>query len=292
MILVTGATGNVGSQVVRELRERGEAVRAFVRDGAKAAAMLGDDVELAAGDFGEPASVRAALAGVDRVFLSSASDPRKPAYEAAVVDAAADRGVELIVKASALDAAAGSPLPGLDWNGRSEDHLRRSGIPWAMLQSAWYMTNCLLPGAFAVPAGDGRVAMIDPRDVAAVGATALVGDGHAGAVYRLTGPAAITYAEAAAQLSAATGEAVEYVDVPAAALPPALAAAGMPDWLVEHLVKAFELIRAGAFEETTGDVRAVTGRAARGFAEFARDRAGGAQLAKPVGSGASSRSSR
>ena len=109
-VLVTGATGNVGSAVVHELRRRGVPVRAFVRDPVE----LPEGVEVAIGDFEDPASIRAALAGVDRVFLSSADGPRKVEHEAAVIDAAA--GVDLIVKASTLAAQVGSPLK--RWTGR------------------------------------------------------------------------------------------------------------------------------------------------------------------------------
>jgi uncharacterized protein YbjT (DUF2867 family) len=176
-----------------------------------------------------------------------------------VIDSAA--GVDLLIKASTMYAEAGSPLPPLDWNGRSEAHLRRSGVPYVVLASAFYMTNLLAAaepvrtqGILPAPAGAGRVAMIDPRDVGAVAAAVLCGSGHEGRTYRLTGPAAIGYAEIAAILG------VEYVDVPPAAAREQLVAAGMPGWLVEHLDRAFALIRDGAMEETTDTVRVLAGR--------------------------------
>ena len=193
-VLVTGATGNVGGHVVDELRGRGVAVRGFVRDPGRAAERFGGGVEIVVGDFEDPASVRGALDGADRVLLSSADGPRKVEHEAAVIDAAADAGVRLIVKASTVLAQAGSALPPFDWNGRSEDHLRRSGVPATVLRSHFYMTNLLAAaeqiragGPLVAPAGQGRVAMIDPRDVAAVAAAVLVGDGHEGRTYELTG---------------------------------------------------------------------------------------------------------
>jgi uncharacterized protein YbjT (DUF2867 family) len=272
-VLVTGATGNVGSAAIRELLERGATVRAFVRHPA---AELPAGVQRAVGDFDDPPSIRAALAGVDRVFLSSADGPRKVEHENAVIGAAGD--AELIVKASTLGARVGSPLKPFDWNGRSEAFLRDSGVPWVVLASAFYMTNLLAAadpvraqGALPAPAGEGRIAMIDPRDVGAVAAAVLTGSGHDGRRYRLTGPAAIGYDDVAAELSKATGAPVRYLDVPPAAARDGLTAAGLPDWIVGHLDGVFALIRDGAFEETTDTVRVITGREPRTFAEFARD---------------------
>jgi uncharacterized protein YbjT (DUF2867 family) len=279
-VLVTGATGNVGAHVVDELRNRGAAVRAFVRDPARAAERFGADVEVAVGDFTDQASIRGALRGVDRVFLSSADGPRKVEHEAAVVDAAAAAGVALIAKASTVSAEAGSPLPAFDWNGRSEDHLRRSGVPATVLRSHFYMTNLLAAaeqvrehGRLVAPAGQGRLAMIDPRDVAAVAAAVLVDEGHEGRTYELTGPEAVSYSDVARELSRATGATIEYVDAPEDAARQGLEASGMPGWLVEHLVGVFGLIRLGAFARTTDTVRALTGGEPRSFAQFARDNA-------------------
>jgi uncharacterized protein YbjT (DUF2867 family) len=262
-VLVTGATGNVGSHVLAELHRRGVPARAFVRSAER----FGDHGDVAVGDFEDAASIRSALDGVDRVFLASADGPQKVAHETAVIDACVQHGVGLVVKASTLHADAASPLPPFAWNGRAENHLRRSGIPAVILRSAFYMTNLL--GAFDggrlfAPAGDGRVAMIDPADVARVAATVLTGGEHAGRTYRLTGPAAITFAEAAAALGA------DFVDVPPAAAREGLIAAGQPAWLVEHLDGAFGLIRAGAFDEVTDTVRVLTGREPHTVDEFAR----------------------
>ena len=274
-VLVTGATGNVGSVVVAELRRRGATVRAFVRQPTE---RLGDDVEIAIGDFDDPASIRAALVGVDRVFLSSSDSPRKSDHEAAVIEAAAD--VELMVKASTIGAQAGAPMPPFDWNGRSEGHLRRSGTPAVVLRSGFYMTN-LLAVAEAVraqqilpaPAGEGRIAMIDPFDVGAVAAAVLTESGHDGRTYELTGPEAVGYRDVAAELSRVTGTHVEYVDVPPAAAREELVAFGMPDWLVQHLDGAFAKFRDGEFAATTDAVAVLTGRPPRTIADFLTDHA-------------------
>jgi uncharacterized protein YbjT (DUF2867 family) len=128
-------------------------------------------------------------------------------------------------------------------------------------------------GRLPAPAGSGRIAMVDPRDVGAVAAAVLTADGHEGRTYRLTGPRAVSYADVAEALAAATGHPVEYVDVPEEAAREALAASGMPGWLVEHLVGAFRMIRADALAETSDGVRALTGREPRGIADFVGDHA-------------------
>ena len=280
MILVTGATGNVGSQVVRELQARGAPVRAFVRDASRARELFGERVELAVGDFEDAGSIRAALDGVERVFLSSADGPAKVAHETAVVDAAAAAGVRLIVKCSTLLAEIGSPLPPFDWHGRITAHLRASGVPGVVLESCFYMTNLLMAaesvregGSIFAPAGEGRIAAIDPRDVGAVAAVVLAEDGYETPTYQLTGPEALAYAQMAAALSSATGSDVVFVDVPDEVAREGLVAAGLPDWVVTHLGSLFPLVREGALAPTTDTVRKLTGRDPRSFADFAHDHA-------------------
>jgi uncharacterized protein YbjT (DUF2867 family) len=176
-ILVTGATGNVGSSLVRELTERGVPARAFVRDPDRAAAVLGPDVELAVGDFADPATIRAALDGTEAVFLACGNLPPQLRYETGVIDAAAQAGVRRLVKLSALGAAPGSPVAFWDWHARIERHLEASGVPAVVLRPRYYMTNLLgfvetirSAGAVFTPAEGVKVPMIDPRDVAATAA--------------------------------------------------------------------------------------------------------------------------
>ena len=144
MILVTGATGNAGSQVVRALLEHGREVRAFVRDPDKAHSLFGDAVELAIGDFADEPSVHGALDGADDVLLSCADDPRRGEWETSAIDAAAAAGVRRIVKLSTVAAEPGAPVAFWDWHGRVEQHLRASGVPAVILRSTFYMSNLLV----------------------------------------------------------------------------------------------------------------------------------------------------
>jgi uncharacterized protein YbjT (DUF2867 family) len=280
MILVTGATGNTGSQVVGALVESGHEVRAFVRDADRAYALFGDAVELAPGDFADSRSVRAALEGVEAVFLSGADDPRRVEWETAAIDAAAAAGVHRIVKLSSIAAEPGASVAFWDWHGRVERHLRQSGMGAVVLRSGVYMSN-LLAGAEQVagagrlyaPAGDARIAMIDPRDVGAAAAAVLTTAGHDGCTYLLTGPEAITYDRVAAELSAATARHVEYIHVPDEDAKQGMVHAGMPEIVAEQVVKVFVMLREGVAEQVTTTVQSLTGRAPRDFASFAQDHA-------------------
>jgi uncharacterized protein YbjT (DUF2867 family) len=277
-VLVTGATGNVGSRVIRKLREREVPVRAFVRDAGKATTMLGDGVELAVGDFGDPGSVRAALEGAEGVLLACANDPRQVEYETGVIDAAKETGVRRIVKLSALGAEVGSPIAFWDWHGRIEEYLRASGVPAVVLRPTFSMTNLLgsvegvrQTGNLFAPADGARIAMIHPDDVAAVAAVTLTEDGHDGEAFTLTGPEAITFERVADELPAVAGRRVRFVPVTDEAARQALLESGMPDFVAKQIVKVFGILRRGAQDRTTNTVPALTGREPRGFARFAHD---------------------
>jgi uncharacterized protein YbjT (DUF2867 family) len=279
-ILVTGATGNVGSRVVQELRARGVLVRAFVRDPGKAAAMLGEKVELAVGDFGDPGSIQAALDGVDGVFLACSNQPRQVEYEKRVIDVAEETGVRRIVKLSALGAEIGSPVAFWDWHARIEVHLRACGVPSVILRPTFSMANLLAcAGAVQytrklfVPVGDAKVSMIHPHDVAAAASAALIEDGHEGETYTLTGPEAITFDGVAGCLSEAVGIEIEYLNVPDEAALQGMVEQGLPGFLAAYIVTVFGILRGGAQEQTTDTVRVLTGREPRSFADFARDHA-------------------
>ncbi len=280
MILVTGATGNVGAAVVAELATTGRPVRAFVRDEQRARERLGAHVELAIGDFDDPGSLARALVDVEAVFLSSADQPNKVRHEIAVIDAARSVGVGRIVKTSTVGAEAGSPLPPFDWHGRIEDHLRASGVPSVVLHSYFYMTNLLgsaepvrQTGKLFAPLGGAKIAMIDPRDTGAVGAAALTTDAHDGKILDLSGPESVTYEQVAEDLSAATGRTVEFVNIPDEAARQTFVDMGFPDWLLAHFGHLFPLLRSGVVAQPTDTVRAVTGREPRSFATWARDHA-------------------
>jgi len=277
-VLVAGATGNVGSQVIRELLERDVPVRAFVRDRARALAMLGEGVELAVGDFSDPESLSRALEGVAGVFLACANQPRQVEYETRVIDAAKEMGVRRIVKLSALGAEIESPIALWDWHARIETHLRASGIPSVILRPSFSMANLLASaeavqytGKLFAPAGDAGISMIHPRDVGAVAAVALIEDRHEGETYTLTGPGAITFEGVARDLSETVGREIEYLNVPDEAAQQSMTSQGLPEFVAAQIVRIFGALRQGAQERSIGTVRALTGYEPHAFADFARE---------------------
>ncbi|MET0692758.1 MAG: NmrA family NAD(P)-binding protein [Propionibacteriaceae bacterium] len=275
-ILVTGATGTVGSALVSALHARGADVRAMARDPRSAREGLPPAVPVVTGDFADRASLRTSLQGIDVVFLLCGNVADQVAYECALIDEAQAAGVQRIVKQSARGAAIGSSVAYWHWHALIEHHLHGSGVPAVVLQPGFLMTNLLAAaehvreqGMLFAPAGSARIAMIDPIDVAAVAAEALLSAAYEGQTLILTGPEAITYQSVADVLSRATGHPVGYVDIPPAAAVPALVDAGLPPFAAEQVVAVFAALRAGAQADPTESVRAVLGRAGGTFAAFA-----------------------
>ena len=277
MILVIGATGTVGSEVVRQLVATGERPRALVRDPATARQRLGDQVEQVVGDLDRPETIAAALAGVDRVFLLTTQSSRQPEWERAVIGAAARTGVGQLVKLSVFRANEQSPLQVARQHGQAERVLAQSGLAATILRPVFFMQNLLAmvhDGAIATAAGDGRVAMVDARDIAAVAVATLTGGGHAGKTYTLTGPEALSFYQVANILSRQTGRPLRHVRVPPDKVRVALQGRGVAAWYADDMAKLHSMLAVGYEEVVTDDIHRVTGRPPRTLAQFAGDHAG------------------
>lgn len=280
-ILVTGATGTVGSSLIPLLRGRGVDVRALVRDRDRAQRISAAGAQIVHGDFRNPASLRAVLDGVDAVFLACGNVPEQVEFECAVIDETERSGAQRIVKLSARGAAEDSPVAYWHWHATIERHLRASSTPATVLQPGFLMTNLLgaadgirRQGLLFAPAADARIAMIHPSDVAAGAAVALIESGHDGRTLVLTGSEALTYQGVADELSAHFGRQIGYVDIPPEAATAALVGAGLPAFAAEQVVRVFDALRQGAQSTTTGAVQTLTGREPLSFARFAADGAG------------------
>ena len=279
MILITGATGANGTELVKLLQSRGVPVRVMVRkpdDAGRFADLPG--VAAVTADFDRRASLDRALAGVDRAFLLTPSSERAEAQQIGFIEAAKAAGVRHLVALSQFASTEDSPVRFLRYHAAVERAAERSGLAWTFLRPNLFMQGLLqfkgmidATGGFAAAAGDARVSVVDVRDIAAAAAAALTEPGHEGRIYDLTGPEALTHAEMADLLSEAVGRRITFTDVPEAAMAEGMRAVGMPDWQVDGLLEDYAHYRRGEAAVLSSGVQDATGAAPRRFAAFARD---------------------
>jgi len=286
LVLVTGATGNVGRELVPLLSARGVPVRAAVRDPSSAESVLGTaaGLELARLDFGEPATHAAALEGVARVFLVRPPDVADAAPFKSFVRTAKRLGVVQIVVLSVLGAERNPLLP----HRRMERLVEREGIALTALRASFFMQNLSTVhrrditerDEVFVPAGDGRTSFVDVRDIAAVAAVALTEPGHDDKAYDVTGSEALTYADVARELSAALGRDVRYPRPGVRAFARRMRAQGFELPYILTMIGIYTTARLGLAGRVSGDVEQVLGRPPISFGRFAR---GNAETFSPTG---------
>jgi uncharacterized protein YbjT (DUF2867 family) len=278
MILVIGATGNIGSEVARQLVAKGVGVRALVRDRAKAEAVLGTKVQLVAGDLSRPETVAAAMAGVDKLFLVTPFHLDQIAMKSAAIQAAKQAGVKHIVMSTGIGAGPDAGVEIGRWHGKNQEEVKATGVAYTFLKPTFFMQNMLMfagaireQGAFHMPLGDSRVSWVDVRDIAQVGVVALTEAGHENKEYPITGGEAVSCAEMAAILSDVLGRAVNYVDIPLATAREGMIAAGMPEKLADLMNELYALGPAGHLAYVADTVEMVTGHSPRTFRQFVED---------------------
>ncbi|MFE7467042.1 NAD(P)H-binding protein [Streptomyces sp. NPDC057499] len=273
MILITGATGAIGREVVRGIPD-GPAVRIMARRPERVTG-AGTAAETVPGDFTDPASLTAALRGVSTVFLVTLPDGED---DAGFLRAARSAGVGHVVK---LSAAAVGDSRAQDLitrrQRRNEELLRASGMRWTLLRPRSFMSNTLSwagsirsQGVVRALYGDSVNACVDPRDVAEVAVRALTGDGHEGRTYTLTGPEAISAAEQTKLLGELLGRQLLFEELGPGRARAALGARYPAD-IVEALLESAERGRAGSKTAVGGTVAALLGRPARTFGTWAGD---------------------
>ncbi len=279
MILITGATGKIGRELVKQLTGKGVKVRALLRHPEKAKDWKGVDV--VKGDLDDAASVRAALHGVEKLFLLTNANPK---HEALAIDEAKRAGVSLVVKLSSMGADVDSKMTIGRAHGAMEAKLKASGLAFTLLRPGMFAQNFLghaesirREGQFQGAYGEAKVAPIDVRDIAEVAALALTGPGHEGKTYVLTGSVAITQTDAAAKLSAAVGKPIRYVNVPleiiAKSIREGMSRAGAPEWLADDMIAMQESAAQYESNAVSPDFERLTGHPSRTFDDFARDSA-------------------
>lgn len=271
-VLVTGATGTVGSALIPALRARGVNVSALIRDPGRPV----PGVKNVVADLRDPESVAAALEGVDAAFLNSPSAPDAAELQVRFADLARDAGVNRLVLLSQYAARPDSPVRFLRWHAEVEAHVQRLGLDHTVLRPNLYLQALLgfaatiAQGWFAAPIGDAAVSAIDTRDIAESAAAVLTSTGHTGRTYTLTGPRAVTHEQIAHALSAATGRDIAFKDAPAEQFTAALTGVVSP-WQLDGLVEDYAHYARGEAAEVHPSVPDLTGRPARDLTDFARD---------------------
>jgi uncharacterized protein YbjT (DUF2867 family) len=272
MILVTGATGTVGTEVVRQLVACGERPRILVRDADRARAKFGDAVDYLTADLDRPRDL--SVDGISDVFLLSRQTSRQREQESAVIAAARRSGVRRLVKLSVFRADENSSLQVARQHRQAELVAQQSGLSCTIIRPTFFMQNLfvlLRAGVIRTAAEDGRVAVIDARDVASVAVAALTSRDYGNRTYTLTGPQPIAFDELADILTKATGRQVRHLRVPPDAVRTDSERHGAETWFAHDMATLHSMLAAGYEDVVTNDVTAATGTAPRTADEFARD---------------------
>jgi NAD(P)H dehydrogenase (quinone) len=268
MIVITAATGHLGTLVVEQLlaSHPAQAVRVAVRSPEKAAHWAARGVEVVQADYEDPASLERAFTGADKLLLiSSSAVGRRVAQHTNAIDAAVRAGVGFIAYTSLLKADTSSSVLA-DEHRPTEDKLRASGVAYTILRNGWYLENYtenlaapLQLGAFYGAAGTGRIAAAARADLAAAAVAVLTEDGHGGRTYELGGTA-FTMSDLAAAVSDAVGKSLPYVNLPEADYQAALVQGGVPEGFAFVLANADTAIEAGDLDTAPTDLVALIGR--------------------------------
>jgi uncharacterized protein YbjT (DUF2867 family) len=278
IILVTGATGTVGSATVKALDSLGANVRAGVRSLIKGENLKRlPGVELVELNFAHPESLRVAFTGVSTAFLITPFSEDQVQMAKQLIDAAQEAGVRHVVRLSASGAEAEPGIQLGRWHREAEEYLKAKELNNTVLRPGSFMQNFVhqqagtikTENAFYLPMGQGRISYIDARDIGEVAAEILLRpEGHDGKAYTLTGPQALTGDEVAEVFSSVLGREIRYIDVPEDAARNAMQQQQLPAWMIDSLLELYSISRAGYASGVTSDVQDVTGRSPYTFQEF------------------------
>ena len=277
MILVFGATGHIGGDLISILSSQGVSAVAVARAPERARPLPG--IRWAKADLAEPASINGVFGGVKTMFLLTGNGPDLAALQVTAIRAAVKSGVEYVVKLSALGASSHSKSPIGRAHYEAEQALIGSGMRWAILRPHAFMQNLLdqTPaivgeGRIFAASGDGKIPFVDTRDIAAVAAVTLTRSGHDGNKYILTGPEALSYFDVARILSETVGRAIIYVPLSLEEARARMTRAGDPPWAIESLLALAAYQRAGGPTAVVHDtVQKIVERPPRSLAEFVKD---------------------
>ena len=280
MICVTGASGTVSSEVIRQLESANAPFRGAYFSEKKAEAARERGIEAVIIDYDRPETLQAAFQGCDHLFLLGPNAPNQSELEENAVEAAKAAGVRHIVKLSVLRAAEES-FSLARVHRQVEKAIESSGLAWTFLRPNSFMQNAVTfmgetiraEGAFYSASGEAKVSHVDVRDIASVAVKALTRENHDGRAYSLSGSEALTYDELAGELSKALGRPISHINLSPSDLKNGMLAEGMPEALVDRMLDLERYFREGRASHITDDIKQVTGQEPRRFAEYIRETA-------------------
>jgi uncharacterized protein YbjT (DUF2867 family) len=281
-ILVTGATGTVGSEVVRQLSTKGETVKAAARSANDTTFSHLNGVQTVQLDLNSTGKFASAFQGVDKLFLLTPLQSNIVDLTSNLVNEAKNAKIKHIVKQSVMGADAEPGITASRLHRQAEKIIEESEIPFTFLRPNDFMQNFVNfysptiknKNAIYLPAEDAKVSFVDVRDIAAVAVKTLTEDGnnrHNGKAYTITGPEALSYYQVAEILSNATGKKINYVNVSEEATRLGLKDMGWDDWLISTTLQFFDLYRKGYASQVTSAVEEVTGKKPISFSHFTKD---------------------
>ena len=275
MILITGASGNVGREVVKQALALGLNVRATFQSAA-VAAQAPAGLEGVIMDYMKPETIRPALRGVERIFLVAPPIQELPALEANFIREVQAAGRKHIVKLSALGGRE-SIFP--SGHRDSEENIEASGLPYTFLRPNGFMQNLVNYNAGTIQSqnafygcqGNGAVSIVDIRDIAAVAVIVLAATGHEGKSYALTGGESLTNEQVAEKISRVAERKISYVDLATTEFKKRVLSTGTPEWPADALIDLQRLYREGKASLVTDDIQSLTRRKPITFDQFAHD---------------------
>ena len=278
MIYVTGGGGFVSREIVRGLVAAGQQARVLVANPEESKGIEGPGIDVVVGDRRQPATFADSLKGIATALLLTRNAQDLVEMDAKFSQAAKAAGVGRIVKCSAFGANPNAAKGAKRVHGESEEAVKAAGLKWTFIRPQFFMQNMLwfidevkTKGTISLPMKDGRVGMVDYRDLAAVAVTCLIDPAHEGQIYQLSGPQLLSIHDIADSLTRAVGATIKYNDLPPEEFKQLLVAMGRPLWHAEDMTLSYTGMSNGVSAILTGDVKRVLGREATPFEQVAKD---------------------
>ncbi|PZU04797.1 MAG: NAD(P)-dependent oxidoreductase [Chryseobacterium sp.] len=278
-LLITGATGSVGTQLVNKLVNMNVSFRALVRNNDQGDLMAHlPQTEIAVGDLSDSDSLVQALQGIEKAFLLTNSSEQAEELQLNFVNAAYKAGVKHIVKLSQLAANENSPVRFLRYHAVVENRIKELGMNYTFLRPNLFMQGLIAfghsikyEGKFYGSLGNAAVSAVDIRDIAGVAAKVLTENGHENKIYNITGEESLTHFQMAEILSRILKTEISYIDLNSEQMHGALTVAGFPEWQIGGLIEDYAHYARGEASEISNTVHHITGKPAIGFEQFVHD---------------------